>query len=167
MGCNTGSAWIEFPARFLDDAEIRECLEEIEDVKFEGGLPVASFDDEATIDEGTFHLYRSEVCYGYFEDLEDLLKKKAVPFNRHTNMDWDIYPCDRFYRPVHEGTPEYDHEFILNPSTDEICVSLEDIRELLGGLGAHPSYDAAAAITEYLDEHFPAYPPLADWVKEG
>jgi hypothetical protein len=168
MGCNTSPARIEFPARFLDD-ELRKCLEDHEDVEFKDGQPVSHTDDsEVDVTDGLFNLYHSEVCYGMFEDLEDLLVKKHIPFERQTSADWDIVPCLRVFRPNFNpfpavDSPDFNREFILNPETDEPCVSLKDIRELLtiGDAGE----EAAAAIRRYLDDHFPVYPPLSDYVE--
>ena len=177
MGCNTSSATIEFPARFLDD-EIRDCLVEHENViPLNGPLNgptlgdlVGLGDTEVEISEGIFRLHDSEVCYGIFEDLEDLLKKKGVPFDRYTS----IIPCNRIFRP---RPVAYDHEFILNPDTDDIAVNLKDIRTLIApglrdkddeGNERNPweAVEAILNLASYLDDNFPAYPPLADYVKE-
>lgn len=184
MGCNTGSATIEFPARFLDD-EIRDCLVEHENVELALGDPVGLGDTEVEITDGIFRLHDSEVCYGFFEELEDLLVKKAIPFDRQTSMDWDIIPCNRVFRPGWQpgqpvfklggpnfpatpgGNPNvenFNREFVLNPDTYEPCVSLKDIRELLDVEGCLPSA-SAAAIRRYIDDKFPAYPPLSDYVE--
>jgi len=117
-------------------------------------------DAEVEISAGIFRLHDGEVCYGFFEELEDLLVKKAVPFDRQTSMDWDIIPCNRVFRP---GDAEnFDREFILNPDTYEPCVSLKDIRELL--VIDDAGEQAAAAIRRYIDDKFPVYPPLTDYV---
>jgi hypothetical protein len=171
MGCNTSPAWIQFPVRFLDE-ELRKCLIEHEDVEFtEDGQPVAHDDPEVSVTDGLFYLHNSEVCYGFFEELEDLLVKKAVPFDRHTSADWDIIPCDRIFRPNFNpfpnpgpvDSPHFNREFVLNPENDEPAVNLRDIRELLTIDDA--GEEAAAAIRRYLDDKFPAYPELSEYVE--
>jgi|WetSurMetagenome_2_1015567.scaffolds.fasta_scaffold01177_1 hypothetical protein len=183
MGCNTGSATIEFPARFLDD-EIRDCLVEHENVGIVRDLELKGLGDtEVEISGGIFRLHDSEVCYGFFEELEDLLVKKGVPFDRYSAMDWSIIPCNRVFRPGWQpgqpafrlsgpdfpatlgGNPDvenFNREFILNPDTDEPCVSLADIRELLTIDDA--GEEAAAAIRRYIDDKFPVYPELSEYV---
>jgi hypothetical protein len=193
MGCNTSPAWIQFPVRFLDE-ELRKCLEEHEDVEFtEDGQPVAHDDPEVSVTDGLFYLHNSEVCYGMFEELETLLVGRGIPFDRHTSADWDIIPCDRVYRPGWQpgqpvlwasganfpGNPDLDdfnREFVLNPENDEPAVSLRDIRELLApglrdkddeGNERDPweAVEAILSLARYLDDKFPAYPELSEYVE--
>jgi hypothetical protein len=161
------SGTIEFPASAFQDAEIRELLKE-EGVEFihkpfDPQLYLGeSFGDlEVEIKEGIFYLNNSEARYGEFYDLEELLIKKGVPFDRESGMDWNAPPAIRIFRP-----PDFDYTDSTPDSYDEV-VSVAKIRELIQD-GEKASDDASLArrIEDYLGKSFPSYPPLADWVKQ-
>ena len=150
---------IEFPVSALKDAEIRQAAEE-EGVTFDGDEPGAQYDDEVQVNDGIFLYTAPEIRNGMFDDLERVLKMKGIPFDRVSEGYYE-YPAEQvIYRPAMNGTPEQDATFPL--LEDEPVVNVAAIRELLNNDGA-----PASAIQAYLDEHFPAYPPLTDWVKEG
>ena len=65
--------------------------------------------------------------YGEFYELEDLLVKKGVPFDRESGMDWNAPPAIRIYRP---GPPVFDHTDSTPDSYDEV-VSVSELRERL------------------------------------
>lgn len=143
MGAPRSSATISFPARFID-ADIEKELDN-------PGVDIETEDGIFTMDDG-------DVAYGEFCDLEDLLVKKEVPFDRRSRMDWNRPPVLRVFRP---GPPIVDLYIDLEADGDEPVVSVVKIREFL----SQPR--AADGIEQYLDEYFPAYPPLADFVTKG
>jgi hypothetical protein len=166
MSAPTSLASIEFPAAMID-GEIRKLLEE-EGVRFKSqifgpGLELDSpaYDLETEIKEdGIFRLYTGEARYGEFGDLEELLVKKGIPFDRTSSMDWNRPPELRVFRP---GTPNFDNCFPLDSDADEPVVSVVKIRQLLERTDTEEG--PAENIQDYLDFEFPNYPPLADLVK--
>jgi hypothetical protein len=160
MSSATSWATIEFPVAAIDE-EIKGLLEDW-GVEFDGLTPILHDDDPRVENEGgIFNLHHGDVNYGEFADLEAKLKEQAIPFDRMTGTDWNISPGTRIYRP---GPPEFDHYY---PQDDdgEVVVSVEKIRELLALDDA--GEEAASNIKHYLDEHFPTYPSLTDYVKEA
>jgi hypothetical protein len=158
MGFPRSWAKIKFPVSLIDE-EIRGHLKREYEAEFnEDGTPEdLSVDTE--VEDGIFSLEDGEARYGEFGDLEDLLISRGIPFDRESGMDWNSPPAIRIYRP---GVPAFDHYDSTPDSYDEV-VSVSKIRELLG----RDDPVGAAAIRRYLDESFPAYPPLADFVKEA
>lgn len=142
---STPRSWakIEFPANFLD-ADIKKKLADYYGESENG---------EPDIEAGIFSLEDGEAAYGEFEDLEALLIEKDIPFDRHSGMDWNRKPVRQVFRP-----PCRDLEIDLNDDGDEV-VSVKAIREVA-------SMGITGAVTNFLNEHFPTYPPLADFVKE-
>ncbi len=163
MSAPTSSATIEFPASKIDE-EIRKLIEG-EGVRFKPqmfgpGLELDSpaYDLETEIKEdGVFYIHNPEARYGEFYDLEELLVKKGIPFDRTSAMDWNRPPELRVFRP---GEPAFDHYFPLDHEAYEPVVSLGKLRELLAL--PMPTHEILA----YLEKDFPTYPPLTDWVKE-
>lgn len=160
MGNATSSARINFPASMIDN-EIKEVLASKYDTTFnEDGQPQCDYGDiEVEILDGIFGLHDPLCDYGEFEELEILLVAKEVPFDRRTSMDWSIEPRLRIFRPG-----GVDDSFLLDPESLEPVIPVSQIRALLAH--SNTKRGAAFAIEEYLDAHFPAYPPLSDWVKE-
>ena len=152
------SVWanISIPAGMIDD-EVRKQLEE-EGIKFADGIPQESQSYvEVTLENGILWLGNSETSYGEFTDLENLLILKGIPFERETGLDFGYYPVRRVFRPGEDGGAAFDHWFTL--IDDEPVVSVKAIREVL-------SMGITGAVESYLNEHFPTYPPLSDYVKE-
>ena len=169
MSAPTSSATIEFPAAMIDE-EVRKHLENEQCIRFKpqmfgpGPLEIdgSDKDGDVEIEKGIFHFHDSEARYGEFNDLEELLVKKGIPFDRTSSMDWDRPPELRVYRP---GEPTFNHYFPLDHEAYEPVVSVVKLRELLTLDDA--GEESASAIRRFLDEDFPAYPPLTDWVKKG
>ncbi|MGO9177208.1 MAG: hypothetical protein ACLQED_13890 [Desulfobaccales bacterium] len=159
------SATIEFPASKID-SEIRELLEE-EGVRFKPQifgtsleLDSPQYDLDTEINKhGIFRLHNPEARYGEFEDLELAFVTKGIPFDRESGMDWNSPPAIRIFRP---GPPVFD-QTDSTPDGYEEVVSVSKIRELLATDDA--GEEAASNIRRYLDEAFPSYPPLIDFVK--
>lgn len=165
------SGTIEFPANFID-SEIKKLLAEHYEVRFKEPDPreldhelelADTFygEIEVKIEQGIFFFNDGEARYGEFYELEELLLKKGIPFDRESGMDWNAPPAIRIFRP---GPPVFDHTDSTPDSYDEV-VSVSKLRELLAIDDA--GEEAASAIQRYLNEHFPAYPPLAAYVKEA
>ena len=165
------SGTIEFPARFIDN-EIKELLAEQYEVRFKESDPRVQDHElelqdtvfgeiEVKIVDGVFFFHDGEARYGEFYELEDLLVKKGVPFDRESGMDWNSPPAIRIFRP---GPPVIDHTDSTPDSYDEV-VSVSKLRELLA-IDDAGEY-AATAIRRFLDESFPSYHPLADYVTEA
>ena len=165
------SGTIEFPAKFIE-GEIKELLAEHYEVRFkepdpreqdhELELQDTVFDEsEVKIVDGIFFFHDGEARYGEFYELEDLLVKKGVPFDRESGMDWNAPPAIRIYRP---GPPAFDHTDSTPDNYDEV-VSVSKLRELLA-IDDAGEY-ATSAIRRFLDESFPSYGPLADYVTEA
>jgi len=162
----TSPATIGFPAERIDD-EIRKLLEE-EGVRFKPqisspglNLDSPAYDLETEMEGGIFRLHNPEARYGEFYELEELLVQKGIPFDRTSSMDWNRPPELRVFRP---GEPHFDYCFPLDADAYEPVVSVTQIRELLALDDA--GEEGASAIRRYLEEEFPAYPPLIDCVME-
>ena len=155
-------AKIEFPAHLIDE-EVKAALER-EGVEFDDHGPVELDSDTAmAVEDGIFSLSDPEVAWGQFEALEILLREKGVPFDRESGQAYEYTPEAVIFRPGINGNPPQDLVFLLcdgNP-----IIEVAKIRELLDIDDAGEA--AASAIRRYLDEHFPTYPPLSDYVKEG
>jgi hypothetical protein len=169
MSVPTSSANISFPVSATKDEEIRKLLEE-ENIVFEEdyidykagvGYPEIEIEAEA----GIFSMYNSEARYGEFFDLEELLIKRGIPFDRRSFMDWNRPPLLRVFRP---GDPPFNRVFELDSEGYEPMVSLAKIRELVdksdGTVGS--TSIVCMAIKHYLAEKFPAYPPLTNFITE-
>ena len=165
-------ATIEFPAKFLD-REVQEMLETEYRIRFQEPDPrepdheleLAEQDFEeidVKFRQGIFHFYDPEARYGEFNELEELLAKKGIPFDRDSGMDWNSPPAIRIFRP-----PAFDYTD-STPDVYEKVASVADLRELLPADGAEMDAgrccEAVTAIKEYLEARFPSYPPLTDYV---
>jgi len=148
---------IEFPDRMID-AEVREALEG-EGVEFDGDNLVEkrmqTYDPEVYVDDGILSLDNQEASYGMFDDLERLLRKKGIPFDRQSGQAYEYTPERVIFRPAHNGVPALD--LTLPLFDDEPVVFLRDLRNLLP--------KGIEAIRAYLDKEYPTYPPLSDYVK--
>ena len=173
------SGTIEFPARFIDN-EIKELLAEQYEVRFKESDPRVQDHElelqdtvfgeiEVKIVDGVFFFHDGESRYGEFYELEDLLVKKGIPFDRESGMDWNSPPAIRIFRP---GPPVIDHTDSTPDSYDEV-VSVREIRERLSGKQEEgddvglTAYKKLIDLLAFLDNQFPAYPPLADYVTEA
>jgi hypothetical protein len=192
------SGTIELPARFIDH-EVQELLAKEYEVRFkepdlkeieteeddlEAGVEIEptrkpeqelelaeTVSDwiEVKIVDGVFFFHDGEARYGEFCELEELLIKKGIPFDRESGMDWNAPPAMRIFRP---GPPVLDHTDSTPNSYDEV-VSVRDIRERLMGVPAEDenvgliAYKKLINLLAFLDAQFPAYPPLTDFVGEN
>lgn len=168
MGVPRSTGEISFPASAIDD-EIRKYLEEhygIDPGGKESALELFGADTET--EEGIFSINDSEAPYGEFPDLEDLLVKKGIPFDRRSYMDWNRPPVLRVFRPwnLSPGSdPPVDLCISLDTDGDEPVVSVVKIREILDRTDTEEGPEEN--LRDYLDFNFPSYPPLADFVKEA
>ena len=153
------SGTIEFPARFLDD-EIKDCIVEHYPADIALGDLVGLGDVEIEETDGILRLHDSEARYGEFTELEELLAKKGVPFDRESGMDWNAPACISIFRP---GPPVFTH-FDANPDGYEQVVSVHKLREIINDTG-FTATERMIALKRYLTERFPSYPPLADLVE--
>jgi hypothetical protein len=148
---------IEFPARMIDP-EVREALEG-EGVEFDGDNLVEkrmqTYDPEVYVDDGILSLDDQEASYGMFDDLERLLRKKGIPFDRQIGQAYEYTPERVIFRPAHNDVPALD--LTLPLFDDEPIVLLRDLRNLLP--------QGIEAIRAYLDKEYPTYLPLSDYVK--
>ena len=158
----SSSVWAEisFPAKMID-TDVQKQLEE-EGCKFLDGIPQEdeSYVEVQNREDGILWLGNGETSYGEFTDLENLLILKGIPFDREVGLDFGYFPTIRVFRPGKDGEPPFDEYFSL--CDGDPVVRVKAIRELLDNDEA-----PASAIQAYLDEHFPAYSPLTDWVKEA
>ena len=95
------------------------------------------------------------LTYSQFEELEAMLRCKGIPFDRETSAYFDYTPERVIFRPATNGNPAQELTFTL--SEGEPMMEVQQIRDLLP--------QGIEAIQAYLDEHFPSYPPLNDYVK--
>jgi hypothetical protein len=152
------SGTISFPVSFMDD-EVKRTLWK-EAVEFRDGEPVESGGEpEVYVEEGVFTLANMQAAYGQFEDLENLLRQKGIPFDRQSGQAYEFYPELVIFRPGENGAPALSLYLPLVGSSDQPGIIAQDIKDLIP--------QGIEAIEAYLDEHFPSYPPLSDYVKEA
>ena len=110
MSAPTSSATIMFPAKCFDQ-EIRRLLGKEYDIEFKPQIfgpsremEIARIYDalEFAIQDGLIVFHNGEARYGEFYELEDLLVKKGIPFDRESSMDYDRPPGDTGF-PPHES----------------------------------------------------------------
>ena len=148
---------IEFSASMIDE-EVQRMLEE-EGVEFKDGEPVENRSEpDVYVDESIFTLNNLEARYGQFEDLENLLRQKGIPFDRQSGQAYEFYPEMVIFRPGENGASALSLYLPLLGSSDQPGIIAQDIKDLIP--------QGIEAIEAYLDEHFPSYPPLSDYVIE-
>ena len=161
-------ATIEFPASAID-AEVRDYLEgegvQFKPQIFDPNLELDSpaYDLETEIDEdGIFRLFNPEARYGEFADLEEVLIKKGIPFDRESRADWQRPAVLRVFRP---GDACLD---LLIPQDEELCALISAIRKLIetSGSKAVSEIPFLQDIENCLNQKSPAYQPLYDYVKK-
>jgi hypothetical protein len=149
-------ATIWFPASALEDAEIKEALENegVDD-------PLKGYytDHEVEVEKGIFCLNSPQACWGQFEELETLLKAKGIPFDRESGACYEYIPERVIFRPAGNGKPAQDLTFLLLGEGGEPAVKVPEIRNLLR--------QGVEALQALLDREFPGYAPLSKYVKEG
>jgi len=144
---------LEFPAGLID-AEVTEALE-AEGVNMAKLDPSESCDDYAWVEDGIFTLEDSQARYGQFEDLENLLRLKGIPFDRESAGYYEFIPERVIFRPGVNGAPPRELCFYL--SDGDPVVKVEEVRKALA--------EGIDNLRTFLFVNFPAYPPLTDWVK--
>ncbi len=147
---------LEFPAALID-AEVTKALEAV-GVEMDNLDPSGHDDDSAWIENGIFTVEDSQARYGQFEDLENLLREKGIPFDRQSGQKYEYYPELVIFRPGENSAPALSLSFALIGPCDEPGVMAQDIKDLIP--------QGIEAIQAYLDKHSPDYPPLSDYVKE-
>jgi hypothetical protein len=168
MSAPKSSATIEFPASAID-AEVRGYLED-EGVQFRPqifgpGLELDSpaYDLETEINEdGILSLYNPEARYGEFADLEEVLIKKGIPFDRESRADWQRPAVLRVFRP---GYAPLD---LLIPQDEQLCALIFAIRKLIEAVGGKGVSEIRVLqdIENCLNKKSPPYPPLYSYVKK-
>ena len=146
---------IQFPVSMIDE-DIREAME-AEGVDFdEKGRPITVY-GFVQVEDGIFTMENAQAENGAFEDLEDTLKVAGVPFDRESS-EYCEYPAEEaIFRPGKNGNPPIELVFIL--SDGEPFLKLSVLRELMAR--------GIKAIRSYVNSHFPIYPLLKEYVKEG
>jgi hypothetical protein len=166
MSAPKSSATIEFPASAID-AEVRDYLKD-EGVKFKPQifgpkmeLDVPADDLETEIDEdGIFRLCNPEARYGEFVDLEEVLIKKGIPFDRESRADWQRPAELRVFRPG-DATLDF-----LIPQDPDFCGLEAKIRELIRAAGSKAVSEIPVLqdIENSLNQRSPSYPPLCNYL---
>ena len=143
---------LEFPAALID-AEVTEALQE-EGVEMDKLDPSESCDDYAWIEDGIFTLEDSEARYGCWEDLENLLRLKGIPFDRESSGFYEIFPERRIFRPGNNGERSLDKTYLLVDG--DPVVSVAAIKERLND----------GTLSAYLADELPEYRELSDYIEE-
>ncbi len=145
---------IYFPAHMIDD-EIKQQLE-CEGVEFDQDGNLKQVEDFVWIQDGLFVLSDWQASWGQFEDLENLLKLKGIPFDRDSEGYYEYNPEEVIFRPGSNGSPPLEKCF--NTQDNEPVIPLEKIKALIP--------QGLDAIKNYIEANFPDYPSLATYVKE-
>jgi hypothetical protein len=140
---------LEFPWQFIDQ-EVTEALK-AEGVEMDNLDPSGHDDDSAWVEDGIFTMENSQARYGQFEELEDLLILKKIPFDRESGGLYEFIPERRIFRP------SIDEDMVFLLCDGKIALDLEEIRAQLS-IGEF-------ALQAYLNEKFPDYTPLRDYVE--
>jgi hypothetical protein len=125
-------------------------------------LPETDRDGNDYVDGGIFRLHDFEAAWGQFEDLENLLRLKDIPFDRESGGYYEFIPERIIYRPARNGNEAQNLSFLL--LNDEPALSVREIREILDKTDTEEGPEEN--LRDYLNFHFPAYLPLGDYVKE-
>lgn len=167
MSAPTSSATIEFPASAID-AEVRNYLKD-EGVQFKPQifgpnlkLDSSAYDLETEINEdGIFSLYNPEARYGEFIELEEVLIKKGIPFDRESRSDWQRPATLRIFRP---GDTPLD---LLIPQDGQLCDLISAIRKLIDAAKskAISEMQVLQDIENCVNQKDPSFPPLSNYVK--
>jgi len=169
MSAPTSSATIMFPVSCFDQ-EIRALLEREYDIEFKPQVFGPNFEIETKrlyasmeidIQEGLLVFSDGEARYGEFAELEEFLVKKGIPFDRESSMDWDRPPVTRVFRP---GDPPLDVDIPDDESSGVVVEIKKKIRAV--GDKAISEIPILREIMDCIEEVFPTYPSLMDWVKE-
>ena len=165
MSSPESSAVIRFPSSALKEKGVREYLEGMYELEINQAGKIDEMgpgDIELEIENGVFRLYDSIARGGTFEELEEILTAKAIPFDRKSAMDWQSAPCLVVFRPV-TGDMEKDLLwFALDPETDEPVMRVSRLREFL----VSDACKTVGSVKHFLDAEFPAYTSLEEWVQE-
>ena len=158
---------LKFPAHLIDD-EIRRALEE-EGAEFDGETLIVSgssvWEPEIRIEDNILILEDAQASYGMFEELEDLLRRKGIPFDRESGQYAEYSAKLVIFRPAKDDASTA-LDLTIPLWNDEPFVSVREIREIIrSNPPTKGAYECVLAIQSYLDEHYPAYPPLSDYVK--
>lgn len=143
-------ATLFIPTRFLTE----EILKEIEENEWD------QKDENNGISDFTDYQARN----GWFEELEEFLKKHQVPFDRTNDSKYDIRPEVRHFRPdvLNEKGLPYDASFITSEQGGDIVIESSKLWSLLES--SEP--DLVGRFKELLDKSAPRVKPLADYIEE-
>jgi len=174
MSAPTSSATIMFPANCFDQ-EIRRLLEQEYDIEFKPQIfgpsreiEIARFYDaiEFAIQDGLIVFHNGEARYGEFYELEELLVKKGIPFDRESAMDWDRPPETRVFRPTN---PPLDAHIPDDESSGCLSRLLKAAKAIMPAFDGdtNPEWEDEAleleAAIKEAESLIPSYAPLADW----
>lgn len=177
MSAPTSSATIMFPANRFDQ-EIRRLLEKEYDVEFKPQIfgPIREIEIvrlydgmEIEIQEGLFVFHNGEARYGEFAELEELLVKKGIPFDRESSMDWDRPPETRVFRP---GDPPLNAHIPDDESSGYLSRLLKAAKAIMPAFDGDTNpewHEEALELETAIKEAeglMPSYPPLTEWAKE-
>jgi hypothetical protein len=100
-----------------------------------------------------------------FGELEDLLRRKGIPFDRESGQYAEYSAELVIFRPAKDDTSK-DLDLTIPLWNDEPFVKVREIREIIkSNPVTKGGYECVLAIQSYLDKHYPPYPPLSDYVK--
>jgi hypothetical protein len=157
MSSPPSPATISFPVDRMNE-EIRTYLKDVYGAEESDFQPGEHFQAEADISvaRGILTIHDSQAGYGEFWELEDLLEKHEIPFDRYSAMDWDRPPGTRVYRPgiMFRWFPE-----------DRADTIKRDLRRLVESC---PMLEyLPIRLKAYLEALCPDYPPLGQEVRHG
>ena len=138
---------IAFPL-VLMDKEIEEIIE----TETTGDSNIDKTDD-------LYFFGDPDAKYGEFEELEELLVNKGIPFDRHSEAKYEYEAETRKYRPPVGESGGCD--VVINTNQDgHPVVYADDVRTYVvkGDL---------PGLLEYLDRECPEIQDLSDWIKEN
>jgi hypothetical protein len=167
MGSPTSRGWLRFPAVHLDQ-ELRKLLDDQYDVNFKNGELVFEEEDrDIHIENGIFS-YSGEVPYGELDDVEEMLVKKEIPFDRISFSDYQCPPRMRIFRlgwTASHAPNHFDRVYPLDNDSNDVVISVDKIREILDR-DPPDAWKTIEELTEFLDCKFPPYSPLENFVPE-
>ena len=133
----------------LMDAEIKEAFKADTD---EIAKPMEDIID------GLYSLGDSEAPYGEFPDLEKLLVRKGVPFDRHSEAKFEYSAEIRKFRPAQGDDPGVD-VIIQTDSHSLAVIYADDVR-------GYVDREDLPGLRGYLDQESPVVQSLEDWIAE-
>jgi len=123
-------------------------------------------------EDGLLHFSDAEAAWGEFVELENWLRNRKLPFQRHSEGKYEYSPRLVAFRPDLKGKRNQDIDLLATQTGNPVVemVSIEKIIDQMAGLAADRKQPALrhlqrweklfAKLVKVLPPHLPPLPPL-------